>query len=58
MKNIICKILGHKYKYNFVTFPSKCTCKRCGTKWKTIKNPNYDRTNLFKEDIYIWIKDE
>ena len=34
--------------------PSKCSCTRCGAKWKTIKNPKYDGTNLMSEDIYIW----
>ena len=54
MKKLVCKLFGHKYKYNFVSYPSKCSCTRCGAKWKTIKNPKYDGTNLMSEDIYIW----
>ena len=54
MKKSVCKLLGHKYKYNFKWMPSKCSCTRCGAKWKTIKNPKYDGTNLMSEDIYIW----
>lgn len=54
MKKIICKILGHKYHYNFKSFPTKCECKRCGVKWKSVKNPNYDGTNLMHEDIFMW----
>lgn len=50
MKKLICKILGHKYHYNF----TKCECKRCGIKWKSVKNPNYDGTNLMHEDIFMW----
>lgn len=56
MKKLICKIIGHKYKYNFVSFPSKCSCTRCGDKWKTINNPEY--VGDLKEPIFIWIKDE
>lgn len=29
MKNFICKILGHDWKYNFIPNPSKRSCKRC-----------------------------
>lgn len=29
-KNIICKILGHKWGYNFVWMPNKRKCKICG----------------------------
>jgi|688.fasta_scaffold2131635_2 hypothetical protein len=54
MKKLICKILGHKYKYNFVSFPSKCKCTRCGKKWKSINNPKYNGKNLNEEDVYIW----
>lgn len=50
MKKLICKILGHKYHYNF----NKCECKRCGVKWKSVKNPKYDGTNLMHEDIFMW----
>lgn len=28
----ICKILGHKWLYNFLSLPDKCICKRCGHK--------------------------
>lgn len=51
---ILCKLLGHKYKYNFPSFPSKCECKRCGKKWKSINNPKYNGSNLMEEGLYIW----
>lgn len=30
--NFCCKILGHKWLYNFTTMPSKAICKRCSAK--------------------------
>lgn len=54
MKRLICKLFGHKYKYNFPKIPTKCECKRCGKKWHTVKNPNYNYKNIFKEPIFIW----
>ncbi len=56
MKKLICKIIGHKFKYNFVTYPTKCSCTRCGKKWKSIKNENY-KGDITKEDIYIWVEE-
>lgn len=41
MKVLICGMIGHKYSYNFGWMPTKCECKRCGAKWKTINNPEY-----------------
>ena len=35
VKELICKIRGHKYSYNFGWMPTKCHCTRCGMKWKT-----------------------
>ena len=59
MKKWICKIIGHNYSYNFGWMPSKCKCKRCGLKWKSVKNPNYipGESNPLSEDIFIWIED-
>jgi hypothetical protein len=59
MKKIICKIIGHDYSYNFGWNPTKCVCKRCGIRWKTIKNPNYipGETSPFDEPIEIWAED-
>jgi len=28
-EKIICKIFGHKWRYNFPSLPSCCICKRC-----------------------------
>ena len=60
MKKLICKIIGHKYSYNFGWMPNKCECKRCGLKWKTIKNPNYipGQSNPLSEDLEIWVEDK
>jgi hypothetical protein len=59
MKKLICKLLGHKYQYNFGWMPNKCVCKRCGMKWKSIKNPDYGpKSNPLSEDMHIWIEDE
>ena len=60
MKKLICKIFGHKYKYNFGWMPSKCECRRCGQKWKSVKNPNYvpGESNPLSEDIMIWVEDK
>ena len=58
MKKLICKILGHKYSYNFGWMPNKCKCTRCGQKWKTVKNPNYGpKSNPLTEDMELWIED-
>lgn len=60
MKRIICKIIGHKYQYNFGWMPNKCHCKRCGKKWKTINNPEYiiGKSNPLETDLCIWIEDK
>ena len=59
LKKLICKIFGHKYVYNFGWAPNRCKCSRCGTKWKTIKNPNYipGKTSPLSEDLEIWVED-
>ena len=55
----ICKILGHKYEYNFGWAPNRCKCKRCGMSWKTAKNPNYipGKTSPLDEPLEIWVED-
>lgn len=58
MKKLICKILGHNYKYNSKTYPTKCNCTRCEKKWITIKNPEYNGKNLLEQPIFIWIENE
>lgn len=32
MSNLICKVKGHDWRYNFVSVPNKCICYRCNTK--------------------------
>jgi hypothetical protein len=54
MKKLLCKIFGHDYKYNSHSLPTKCLCKRCDKKWRTIKNPKYNGRNLMEEGIFIW----
>lgn len=60
MKKLLCKIIGHNYKYNFTTFPTKCHCTRCGKKWKSINNPAYipNVTSPLDVDLYIWVEDK
>lgn len=52
----VCWIKGHDYSYNFGWMPTKCECKRCGMKWKTINNPDYiiGKSNPLEVDIYTW----
>jgi hypothetical protein len=59
IKKIICKIKGHDYSFNFGWAPTRCVCKRCNAKWKTIPNPEYIRgkSNPLEVDIFIWVKD-
>lgn len=54
MKKLICKLIGHSFKYNFGWAPNKCHCKRCGKKWKTIKNPYYNG-NPIETEMFIWV---
>ena len=58
LKKLICKILGHKYVYNFGWMPTKCECKRCGMKWKTVNNPEYiiGKSNPLEVNLHIWVK--
>ena len=32
MKNVICKLLGHKYFFDYASIYSPSTCARCGDK--------------------------
>lgn len=57
MKKLICKLLGHRFKYNFGWAPNKCYCSRCGAKWKTINNPDYNG-NPIETEMYIWVPSE
>jgi hypothetical protein len=60
IKKIICSIKGHDYSYNFGWAPTKCTCKRCGMRWRTINNPDYipGKSNPLEIDIFTWIEDD
>ena len=60
MKKWICKIIGHKYQYNFGWMPNKCVCKRCDMKWKIINNLEYipGKSNPLITDMHIWIEDK
>ncbi len=56
IKKLICKIIGHKYSYNFGWMPSKCECKRCGMKWKSVPNLDYipGKSNPLEIPLYTW----
>lgn len=41
MKKLLCKIFGHKLRYNFVVNPSKCVCARCEQKF-LVGNSGYN----------------
>ena len=58
-KGLICKVFGHRYQYNFGWMPSKCVCKRCGMKWKSVPNPKYVAgvSNPFETGLYMWVED-
>ena len=57
MKKLICKIFGHRYETNFKWMPSKMKCKRCGTKWKAVLNPDYTGNPIYSE-MHIWVEDK
>jgi hypothetical protein len=57
MKKWICKILGHRYQTNFGWMPSKTRCLRCGKKWKSVLNPEYNG-NPIQTDMHIWVEDK
>jgi len=33
VNNILCKIFGHRMRFNFPSLPSKAICERCHRKW-------------------------
>ena len=49
-KDFLCTIFGHRMRYNFPTLPSKCICKRCGTKW-VMRNGDWWVTTGFSSDL-------
>jgi len=57
MKKWICKIFGHRYERNFGWMPSKMRCGRCGQKWKSVLNPEYNG-NPIQTDMYMWVEDK
>ena len=48
MKKLICKLFGHKFRYNFATLPNKCICGRCHQKWKA----DYSKDNLIWGELW------
>ena len=41
LKSILCKLFGHNFRWNFVSFPDKRICKRCRLRQKSeINNKN------------------
>lgn len=50
MKNLICRIFGHDFKYNAVSMPSKAWCKRCNKKFKLVANPK----PTSEDDLTVW----
>jgi len=53
MKKLICRILGHKFKYNGASLITKCHCERCGMKWKVKFNRGVHPSKLAE-----WVIDE
>jgi hypothetical protein len=51
--NLVCWLLGHKWRYNFVWMPNKRTCVRCGRKEKGILKKGI--LHPLKEDPMKWI---
>jgi hypothetical protein len=59
IKNILCWLLGHDFKYNFPSMPNKRICKRCYKKEKWIKTPyvwnsTFEDTRSNKELASDW----
>ena len=64
MNKLLCKLFGHKWRYNFLTLPNKCICSRCKRKeqldlylleWSHVESfENETRSN--KELINKWNK--
>ncbi len=59
IKNFICKYFGHDFVFNFPinSYPSKCICKRCKTKYKRkfgsdlfSDNPNWLMIDKFENE--------
>ena len=48
MKKILCKVFGHRYRYNSTTLPNKCICARCHKKWTA----DYSKDNLVKSELW------
>ena len=48
MKKILCKILGHQFRYNFPSLPNKCICARCHKKWVA----DYSKDNLIWGELW------
>ena len=57
MKKWLCKIFGHRYETNFAWMPSKMKCNRCGVKWKSVLNADYNG-NPIQTDMHIWVEDK
>lgn len=38
-------LFGHKWKYNFISMPSKRTCKCCEKKQKSVVNKLHGHSN-------------
>ena len=51
---LICRLFGHKWKYNFTLIPNKRICKRCGE--KEIGKFNINFHNPLNDDLFIWEK--
>ena len=53
IKKLICKILGHKWKYNFPNTANKAICSKCKVKLQWNFNPYEDWivVNEFKNEI-------
>lgn len=51
MKKLICRLLGHDYRYNFPSIPNKCICYRCSAKFEFgLKSLEWSSVNEFFSD--------
>jgi hypothetical protein len=60
---VICRVFGHKWKYNFPSLPNKAICTRCKSKakldlhtldWESVKTFEEEK-RTDKELCRVWV---